>query len=350
MGKGRAWVWGLALLVALISGPASAAAVAARQCQTESVPVAALASSPHMAGTLCQPERGTSSTVVVLVPGATYDHVYWDFPYRSQRYDFRAALNRAGYATYVVDRLGTGASSRVPSVSAAGLVQVMAVHATVQALRAGRLGGQRFTRVVLGGHSLGSGIALIEAATFHDVEALLLTGYSHWIDPLTVVGGLPGFYPAGSDPMFAGQGYDPGYLTTRPGTRGPDFYAPGDSDPNVIATDEATKSVVSAPEFIDTLALAETPYSDLVKVPVLIADGSLDKLSCNPLVHNCASPGALRSSEAPEFTGTPCLETYLLPGSGHDINLALNASAYQARVVAWLGEGGCESAARSRLL
>jgi pimeloyl-ACP methyl ester carboxylesterase len=333
---------GFALAAAALVPGSVASAQGPAVCQAASLPVTGVPGSPSMAGTLCVPDDSSPSTVVVLVPGATYDHVYWDFPYRPATYDFREALNRAGYASYVVDRLGTGASSRPPSAVASGLVQAAGVHASVQALRAGLIGGHRFSRVIVGGHSLGSGIALIEAATYGDVDGLLLTGYSHSVDPVTVATGVfPTFYPAALDPAFSGDGYDPGYLTTRPGTRGSDFYSAADSDPAVIAEDEATKSVVSGSEFTDTLALAETPYSDRVSVPVLIADGSLDRLACSSLNNNCASAQALRSSESASFSQSPCLQTYLLPGSGHDVNLASNTGLYQQAVQAWLSNPTC---------
>jgi pimeloyl-ACP methyl ester carboxylesterase len=74
-----------------------------------SVPVDVLVVQAMMAGTLCRPPG--ASTVMVLVPGSTYNQTYWDFPYQLETYDFRLAMNRAGYATLVIDRLGVGKSS-----------------------------------------------------------------------------------------------------------------------------------------------------------------------------------------------------------------------------------------------
>ena len=128
-------------------------------------------------GTLCAPIGAT--TAIVLVPGATYDQTYWDFPYDPGVYNARQAFNRAGYTTLTLDRLGTGTSSRPLSLSVTSTLQARAVHDVITALRAGAIGDRTYGRVVLGAHSLGSVVAVIEAATYHDEDALLVTGLSH---------------------------------------------------------------------------------------------------------------------------------------------------------------------------
>src|SRR5271154_1138463 len=56
-------------------------------CVSANVPVTGFAVPAYMHGILCEPPTGTSSTVMVLVPGATYNHVYWDFPYDPSTYN-----------------------------------------------------------------------------------------------------------------------------------------------------------------------------------------------------------------------------------------------------------------------
>ena len=101
-------------------------------------------------------------------------------------------------------------------------------HAGVERLRrpSGRPGaagwGRRSVAVRQGnlvGHSLGSGIATVEAATFNDVDGLILTGFLHTFAP--AIGAVPAaLYPARDDPRFAGRNLPVDYLTTQPGTRG----------------------------------------------------------------------------------------------------------------------------------
>jgi hypothetical protein len=141
--------------------------------------------------------------------------------------------------------------------------------------------------------------------------------------------------PAVLAPPFAGQGYDPGYLTTRPGTRQSLFYAPQTTDPAVVAEDEATQDVVSAAEIPDAVLASFGPLSALITAPVLLADGQDDRFFCSAVSGNCDSAAALEASEAPFFAASPCLDTYVLPGAGHDLNLATDTGEYQRAVISW---------------
>ena len=51
-----------------------------------------------------------SNVVHLLLSGATYGHVYWDFPVNSPLYSYTQALNAAGFATFNFDRIGIGVS------------------------------------------------------------------------------------------------------------------------------------------------------------------------------------------------------------------------------------------------
>jgi pimeloyl-ACP methyl ester carboxylesterase len=167
-------------------------------CDGADVPVTALLVPATMHGTLCVPSGRTPGTVMVLVPGATYNSTYWNFPYEPEIYNFRQAMNTDGYATFVLDSLGTGQSSRPPSAMVTTTVQAMAVHDVIRALRDGAIEGIRFAKVILGGHSLGSAATILEAGTYHDENALLLTGISHAANVGGFVALLAALYPATS--------------------------------------------------------------------------------------------------------------------------------------------------------
>src|SRR2546423_3412732 len=69
-----------------------------------------------MDGQFCMPAGGVPPTTVqVLVHGTTYNHVYWDFPYQAEHYSHHRDMARHGYATFAVDRLGTGQSTSRPA-------------------------------------------------------------------------------------------------------------------------------------------------------------------------------------------------------------------------------------------
>jgi pimeloyl-ACP methyl ester carboxylesterase len=248
-------------------------------------------------------------------------------------------MNTAGYATMTVDRLGTGDSSKPLSTEVTAEVQALAVHEVIQALRAGQVGGQSFARVVIGAHSLGSAITVYEAATYHDVDAVLLTGISHSLNAANIALFLAKTVPAPLDPKFAGSTLGVGYLTTDPGTREEEFDAPDNPDPGVVATDEETKDVFSLTEAPDTVAEVLLPLSISINVPVLLVNGQDDPLFCGQLPasgDDCSTAATLAASEAPYFSAAAHLQTYVLPGSGHDVNLAPNTQLYQQMVLNWL--------------
>lgn len=289
-----------------------------------------------MGGTLCRPSAKPTDTVMVLIAGSNYNHTYWDFPYAPQTYSFRRAMNSAGYATLVVDRLGTGTSTRPASTQMTATATARALHELVQSLRRGLAGARPFGKVVIGGHSLSSGIDVLEATAYHDVDGILLTGFSHALDIPEVLGVMSTYYQATQDPRFASGGYDPGFLTTRPGTRLADFHAQGDVDPQVVATDEATKEVFAPTEYPDGLTSTLPPLTNSITAPVLVVDGSRDRLSCGTAFAACADTATLHAAEAPYFAPAARLRTFVLPGSGHSVNLARNTAAYQTAVREWL--------------
>jgi pimeloyl-ACP methyl ester carboxylesterase len=332
----------LALIAALIAAYATALFPVAHAdegvatCTPARVPTGTL----EVAGTLCVPgpEGTTPHTVLVLVPGATYNHVYWDADVDPATYNFRAAMNRGGYATFVLDRLGTGASSRPPSAVVTADRQAQAIHVVVGALRAGRAGLPAVDSVVLGGHSLGTTMVVLEAARYRDVDAVLLSGFSH--APNAV--GLGALF-ASLTPV----GLDVGYLTTRPGTRDA-LYGRGDVTPEVAAYDERTKDVVSVSEVpvAATTLLPVTPgvtppalqvpATAGIAAPVLLVNGTDDKQFCGPPLGHCTSDADLAAAELPFFPSAPSFEARVVAGSGHDLALSRNAPEFQQTVVDWL--------------
>src|SRR5579859_2188160 len=161
-------------------------------CQSFNVPVSLGAGQSHhytIYGELCKPLSGPTRTVQLLLPGATYGHVYWDFPYEPQTYSYVRALNAAGYSTFNSDRIGTGQSSHpdLNLVTVTVNVDALIIHEIVQDLRSGSIGGQQFARVLLVGHSLGSAMSWIEAGTYHDVDGVIITGMTHHLDLMKLV-------------------------------------------------------------------------------------------------------------------------------------------------------------------
>lgn len=303
-------------------------------CQDLYFPTSLLLLPETVHGHLCTPAGAT--TVEVLIPGGTYNSSYWDIGYEPDVHSFRLAMNAAGIATLALDRLGTGDSSKPLSTLVTATAQADAAHDVISALRAGTL-GPKFSTVIVGGHSIGSAMAMIEAGTFHDVDGVLVTGMTHQMNFTTVAGALADMIPAPLDPQLSDRGLDPGYLTTAPNTRYQDFHTPGPYDAGAITYDESTKDVFATPEAVDTTALTTvvTPISQQITAPVLIVVGDDPNFCGPPLGSDCTSPDTLRASEAPYYPRAAGLDTYVLHGYGHSINYSPDAPDYFAVAAAW---------------
>jgi hypothetical protein len=340
---------GLALVAAAGAAPALAAGhpgprPGAVRCRAETVPVNLAAGQPardHVWGLLCATRRelAAGTTVQLLVPGATYNHSYWEFgTVDGRRYDYARTMAAAGFPTFDMDVIGTGHSSHPVSTDLTFATTAYVNHEVVQALLHGGAGGARFGRVIEVGHSYGSYLVWEEAGTYHDVAGVIVTGLTHYpiADPDAVLGSA--FYPAIDDPKFAGSGLDPGYLTTVPGDRLKLFYTTADSDPAVVAADEAGKDVVSGTGLSQALAGA-AGISGHITVPVLIIMGADDALSCGPITPteniDCGSPTALIAAEAPLYQEAPSVHACSVPGSGHSVALALNHGLENRDALAW---------------
>ena len=301
---------------------------AATSCQDVAYPVRIgltplVTSQETMAGRLCVPAGAT--TVQVLIPGGTYDRTYWDIGFDPSTHSFTQSQNNAGFATLALDRIGTGRSSKPLSAFVTASTQASAVHQVITTLK------PRFTKVIVAGHSIGSAMALIEAGTNQDVDGVLVTGFTHKMNYITVVPVLANMIPAG---------LDLGYLTTMPDTRYNSFHKPGPLIAGSISYDEATKDVFAVTEAVDTILLNTViiPISTRITVPVMIVVGN-DTHFCSsglPLMgSDCSSPAALKADEATFYPAVPRLDTYVLNGYGHSINYAPNAPDYHAAVANW---------------
>jgi pimeloyl-ACP methyl ester carboxylesterase len=294
-------------------------------------------------GVLCVPVDRTTHTVQLLVHGGTYTHAYWDPPLDPALYSYVDHAVAAGYATFAVDRLGYGLSTRPASADVTLSAGAAALHDVISALRTGAISGHAFSRVVWVGHSFGSIYAWVEASMFHDVDAFVLTGALHAEKASFLAMAAADSYPAGSDPKFAGLGLDAGYFTTIPGTRGQLFYYLPGADPRVISLDEQLKDVYTLPELQEVAALSSSPPpatapSRAITVPTLLVIGQHDNIFCGPPDGLDCTPSSVLAQEAPYYSPQAHLEAAVIPFAGHSINLHYAAPAADARIVRWLGD------------
>jgi pimeloyl-ACP methyl ester carboxylesterase len=283
-------------------------------------------------GVLCSRGSIHHKTIQITLHGSTYSHLYWDFPFQPETYSYVRRATAEGYAVLNLDRIGIGQSDH-PAAAAVDIpANGYVVHQIVQALRGGDLvipsfGRIEAERVALVGHSLGSVISIQEAATYGDVDGVVLTGVSHTVTPvLNEIFAV--LYPANLDPRF--PGLPDGYLTTLPGTRDV-FYYPPSRDPLVLAIDEQTKETMTVAE-LDT-AFPALFLSGGVHVPAFVIVGDLDAAFCGEPA--CSVSGSL-SAEADFFPPDACVETAFVAGAGHDLNLHTQAPAAYDAVLEWL--------------
>jgi len=284
-------------------------------------------------GTLCLPNAwaGRAHQIDVLVHGATYDRTYWDWPVNPELYSYVDDTLGAGRATFAYDRLGAGQSATPLSAAVTMAADAYVMHQVVQFLQ-NKLPGSEVDAV---GHSFGSLVALYEAATYHDVDRLVITGLLHTLGPVFATN-PSSFYPAMLDTQFLGL-LDPGYLTTLSGARGAIFYN-ATADPAVVAYDETHKDEASSAQFAEGMASLQTPallnISQHITVPVLTVVGEQDQLFCGLLL--ACTQASVTAYEAPYYSGAASFTAAVIDKTAHDLALHPSAPATFAAIDTWL--------------
>ena len=274
-------------------------------------------------------ESTPAQTVIVTVSGTTYSHLYWDFPLAPDTYSAVRAFAKAGFAVLNFDRIGIGLSSHPSAVAASGGANAWILHELMADLRAGKIGGQSFDKVITAGHSQGSLITLYEDAVYHDADGLIVTGLPGIPLGTGIANLFTNLIPAQSDPRFAGTSVPLGYLTTRAGSRTM-FYDLASADPAVIAEDEANKDVMPVGELSVVVAFGETR---LIHVPVLSVTGDHDAFFCGL---GCSGPISAPAFQPFLYGPGTCLTSFLVPNAGHDINLHPTAGLWYREAVNWI--------------
>lgn len=283
----------------------------------------------EVAATLCGRGRTRGRTIQVLVPGIPFDRSYWDVPQQSRRYSYVQDAIRAGYLTLSYDRPGTGASDYPPAEEVTVESNAFVLHQLVQQVRTGALAHLEVDAVVSVGFSFGSAVAINEAATYHDVDGVVLTGFLHSFGP--AIGQFGSIvYPAAEDPAFADRGLPPGYLTTRPGALS-GFLDPDNADPRIVAGAEQRKTTFAPAEGDGFAAtIADRELSRRIDVPVLAVVGEGDALLCADPICSAAS------GEYDAYSPAARLQVTVVPDAAHALNYQRSAPRVYDTILAWL--------------
>lgn len=313
---------------------ARTAEMAGVRCQRQVIPVRL---SPggwlkfDVVGELCSTGELDGQVLQVLVSGAGYGSVYWDFPYQPDTYSYTRAALRAGYATFNFDRLGMGESDHPPGLLLGVDKQAHVLGQIITALRT----THAYSAVVTVGHSFGSVIAIAHGLGHPDqVDGIVLTGFAHNTNPGFIMAMRTGVDIAAFKGPFAGRIFDPTYLISKPATRGETFYARANTDPRVIETDEFNRQTTAIAEAISASKYFG-PQSRNLQVPVFLLLGEDDFVVCGGQL-DCREHAAAIAHEQTFFSPAACLEMVVLDDTGHDSALHLNANQNFRLILAWV--------------
>lgn len=269
---------------------------------------------------LCLPSDPSKAskvkTVQLLTHGATLDHTYWDI---APGYSYVDVASAKGHATLSYDQLGVGNSDHpdpIQVVQAAS--QVAVTHYLVELLRAGKLGGFDFDRVVGVGHSAGS--TLTQAITTNypkDFDAVILSGTSTSAASVALSMAAFNFVNANTDPSPKLKDLPTGYLTQQ-SAAGIQFafYRYPNFDQGAFEQQVSNKQTNTLGILL-TLGGIIAPSTQFTG-PVDVVNGENDLVFCGG---NCLYPTDQNEAVLAIFypAASSGSQTYMAAGAGHSI-------------------------------
>jgi pimeloyl-ACP methyl ester carboxylesterase len=275
---------------------------------------------------------GGHRSVTLYLHGFSFGEFFWSFS-AVPRYDYAAAMGRAGHASVVIDRLGYGSSGHPDGNQSCLGAQADIAHQIVGQLRSGDYvvdGGEppRFDDVALAGHAAGALIANLEAISFDDVDGLVAMSYT----PQVTRSAFEQFYAsrvvcdAGGEPPTQGGAGAYAYLNqTTAGFEASAFHT---AEPAVVAAAIRLRTPDPCGDggsIIDGL-VQDLKSLSRVNVPVLIVCGREDAVT-----PDFACPYLKR-----RYVGSSDVSLSFVRNGGHALTLERAAPAFRRRVATWL--------------
>lgn len=267
----------------------------------------------------------------VLVHDMSTGSWFWNLS-RHPRYDYATRLAHRGETSLVLDRLGYDRSPLADGNATCLGAQAEMLHQVVQHARSGRYAYRDSSdatpgahHVVTHGHSVGAAIAQLEAATYDDVDGLVLMSWSDSGASRRAVD------EASRQSTLCLQGRD----YTRFGRTGRDY-----REMHFATAPRAVRRTASSlrnPDPCgDTLSLSQTASTAHVtnrdiEAPVLLLFGSRDALNRDDATEQQAQ--AYPSSER--------VTLHVVEGAGNALPLELTAPRTRRLVAGWLCRLGC---------
>ncbi|KAL4746820.1 Alpha/beta hydrolase fold-1 [Aspergillus terricola var. indicus] len=273
-------------------------------------------------------------------------HSYWDAELHPDKYSYVDATLNAGYSILTYDRLGVGRSDKPDAYEIvqvpveAEILKELAVLARSGALaeQASSIQVPSFDKVVLVGHSYGSGLTIAVLANYPSLaDGAVSTG----LIPNAQFGaaGQRAFgleYASASNPSrFSDRGS--GYLVQ--GTESSlqqIFFKNGFFEPELLKYANSIKETGTAGEFVSFSAALAMPATGF-KGPILFALAEYDMGTC---LGYCKGTYNLTSLRDEIFPRADDVSVHLQPGSGHALTMHVNATGHYDAIFAYLGEHG----------
>jgi pimeloyl-ACP methyl ester carboxylesterase len=296
-------------------------------------------------------KRFSKPSATLYLHGLGFGEWFWNFrgfaglppgtsvtPVAIKGYDYADAQAKSGHVSVVIDRLGYDASGHPDGHQTCVGGQADIAHQIVQALRSGSYtvdGGKaaRFKRVALGGHSAGGAIAMVEAYSFRDVDALVVMSFSYSNLPRAQIA----LGPTRDLCQLGGQPAEPG---------APSGYAyygqPTPDDFKAVMLASAT------PQIADIAATNRNrdPCGDVDSIiPAIIQQrANVPKIKA-PVLEICGTKDALYSAvgcsqQQERFTGSRSTKLELVRGAGHGLTVERQAPTFRRKLGRWLSRYG----------
>ena len=294
----------------------------------------------EIAGWLSAPDAVSHDLLQILVHGANYTHLYWDFPYQPETYSYVRWARERGFATLAIDQLGAGQSSRPQGEKVTNHAIAEALHGVVQAARSSGIAGHVFKRIVLVGHSAGSLASGLESFTYDDADAVVLTGI---LGPNTsgIINQEPRidnmYVPAAEDAVLGGRAAmgDREYQTLRPEFRAAVFFRVPPADPALIVLDETLKDTQANGQWATYGDAAEA--CGRLRCPTLVVNGQYDAFHFKPETEDDITPALERAKAiaTSNYTFAP-----MVKNMGHNLNQHPGAREVYRTIGDWVGRLG----------
>jgi pimeloyl-ACP methyl ester carboxylesterase len=288
-------------------------------------------------GHLIEPATSRSPRSVTLyLHGLGTGQFLWNLR-GAPRYDFAAALARAGHRSVVIDRLGYGTSGRPLGTDVCLGADADVAHQIVSQLRSGDYSlepgdAPRFDRVALAGHELGGLVANIEAMSFDDIDALAVFAHTTQVSLRT----FAQFYAnrqvcevGGETAMPGGPGGYAYFGATTAEFQATAFHSVEPSVFKLAAELRGRDPCGETASIVDGLVL-ELKSLSRVTDPVLVVCGRED----------ASTPDFGCPFFKRRYTGSRDVSLAIIRNAGHMLPLERSAPSFRRRVSRWLDAHG----------